>query len=73
MLSSAWPEKAAILLGSEDRGLDPQLTKIADRTLSIGGSGAIDSLNVSVAAALFIGESRRRQSNFSTKKRNPRL
>ena len=72
MFSATWPDKAVVLLGSEERGLDPNLERIADCTLSIGGSGAIDSLNVSVAAALFMGESRRRQNQRGSKKQKSR-
>ncbi|KAK5937619.1 hypothetical protein PMZ80_010239 [Knufia obscura] len=46
---------AVLMMGNEGEGLRPHMQKQADRTVSISGAGAdklVDSLNVSVAAAL---------------------
>lgn len=49
--SFSFPEKTAIILGSEGKGVQPLLSKIADILLEIPMHGRIDSLNVSQAAA----------------------
>jgi 23S rRNA (guanosine2251-2'-O)-methyltransferase len=46
----------AIILGSEDRGVSREALKIADKSIKIAQSGAIDSLNVSVAAGILLSE-----------------
>ncbi len=44
------------LFGHEGRGLGPELEKVADARLSIPGTGAVESLNLSVAAAVVFAE-----------------
>ena len=46
----------AIIMGSEDTGIDPRLLALADEHLKIPILGKIESLNVSVAAGLLIYE-----------------
>ena len=46
----------AIILGSEDRGVSREALKLADKTIKIDQSEAIDSLNVSVAAGVLLSE-----------------
>jgi 23S rRNA (guanosine2251-2'-O)-methyltransferase len=53
----------AIVLGSEEDGISPQLLKDADRLVKIPMSGNIESLNVSVAAGIIIYEAIR-QKNY---------
>lgn len=56
----------AIIVGSEERGISPQLLKMADEWAAIPLYGSIGSLNVSVAAAVFIYEAvRQRKNSFS--------
>ncbi|MFC3032611.1 TrmH family RNA methyltransferase [Pseudoalteromonas fenneropenaei] len=50
------PARAAFILGEEREGVDPQLAKISDKNVIIQGSGKVESLNVSVAAALLCSE-----------------
>lgn len=51
------PQRRVVwLLGQEGRGLADELRAEADVTLAIPGSGAMESLNVSVAAGLVFGE-----------------
>jgi 23S rRNA (guanosine2251-2'-O)-methyltransferase len=53
----------ALVFGSEGRGLRPLVARTCDRLAAIPMSGGpVDSLNVSVAAALFLFEARRRRS-----------
>ncbi|MBW8049786.1 MAG: 23S rRNA (guanosine(2251)-2'-O)-methyltransferase RlmB [Cytophagales bacterium] len=49
-------DPVAIILGSEEYGIHPQYTKLADSTVKIPLSGKIGSLNVSVAAGIVIYE-----------------
>jgi TrmH RNA methyltransferase len=50
------PARLLLLLGAEGEGLPEHLTTFSDLRLRIPGSGAVESLNVSVAAALCIAE-----------------
>ncbi|NJK90123.1 MAG: RNA methyltransferase [Myxococcales bacterium] len=50
------------LMGHEGSGLDPALQELADETLSIPGSSQVDSLNLSVAAAICFAEVYRRRA-----------
>jgi 23S rRNA (guanosine2251-2'-O)-methyltransferase len=52
----------AIILGSEEDGISPQLLKDADRLVKIPMKGNIESLNVSVAAGIIIYEAIRQKS-----------
>lgn len=51
-----------IVMGSEDTGISPQILKIADEQLQIPILGKIESLNVSVSAALMIYEAVRQRN-----------
>ena len=49
-------EKVAVMVGNEHRGLSQTLLEIADALLTIPMRGVVQSLNVSVAAALILSE-----------------
>jgi len=51
-----FPKRTLIVMGSESDGIRPQLLKLMQETLMIPGTGLVESLNVSVATALFLGE-----------------
>lgn len=53
------PPRLVWLLGAESTGLPQGLTERADLQVRIPGTGAVESLNVSVAAALLMAEWRR--------------
>ncbi|MCY1722537.1 23S rRNA (guanosine(2251)-2'-O)-methyltransferase RlmB [Prolixibacteraceae bacterium Z1-6] len=53
---------AGIVMGSEDTGISSQILKIADEQLKIPILGKIESLNVSVSAALMIYEAIRQRN-----------
>ena len=46
----------ALVLGHEEPGLTPLVAASCSRLVTIPGSGKIESLNVSVAGAVVIGE-----------------
>lgn len=46
----------AIVMGSEDRGISPSVLKVADERVKLPLLGEIESLNVSVACAVFLYE-----------------
>jgi len=57
----------AFVLGSEDKGIDPGILRMADKIVKIPLYGSIASLNVSVAAAVLFYEMVR-QRNFPAAK-----
>jgi TrmH RNA methyltransferase len=50
------PARAVLLLGEEARGLSRQVIESADLSLRIPGTGSVESLNVSAATAVILGE-----------------
>ena len=44
----------ALIMGAEGEGMEPALATACDRRLSIPGSGAVESLNVAAATAVFL-------------------
>jgi 23S rRNA (guanosine2251-2'-O)-methyltransferase len=55
----------ALLLGGEGEGLSPNLRSRCDRVIAIPLAGGLESLNVSVAAAVILYEKRRQDGWFS--------
>lgn len=56
-----WTKPSAILLGNENRGVSSELLEVADVNVSIPMLGMIQSLNVSVAAAVILFEACRQR------------
>lgn len=56
LYSAPLPPRSIIMLGAEADGLAPALLNMADETVHIPGTGALDSLNVACAAAVVLGE-----------------
>ncbi len=54
--SIALKEPVAIIMGSEDRGINPSVLKIVDERAKLPMQGSIASLNVSVACGAFLYE-----------------
>ncbi|MBF0694975.1 MAG: 23S rRNA (guanosine(2251)-2'-O)-methyltransferase RlmB [Flavobacterium sp.] len=54
-------EPVAIIMGSEDRGINPSVLKIVDEAAKLPMSGTIGSLNVSVACGAFLYEAVRQR------------
>jgi 23S rRNA (guanosine2251-2'-O)-methyltransferase len=46
----------AVIMGSEDRGVNPSVIKIVDEKAKLPMKGTIESLNVSVACGAFLYE-----------------
>ena len=53
---------AAVILGSEERGISPALLRVADELVAIPMKGKTSSLNVSVAAGILLFEVVRQRS-----------
>lgn len=56
-------EGVAIIMGSEDRGINPSVLKIVDEKGKLPMFGSIGSLNVSVACGAFLYETVRQRGN----------
>ncbi len=59
IFDEALPARAVLLLGAEREGLGRSLLARCDRVVRIPGTGAVQSLNVSAAAAVLLAEHRR--------------
>jgi 23S rRNA (guanosine2251-2'-O)-methyltransferase len=55
-------EPIAIIMGSEDRGINPSVLKVVDEKAKLPMFGTIGSLNVSVACGAFLYEAVRQRS-----------
>ena len=53
-------ERLVVVMGSEGEGTSRAVERACDRTVQIPGTGAVESLNVSVACGIVLGEIRRR-------------
>ena len=56
LYNTALPQKVVIVFGEEMFGVSKAVANSADIALQIPGSGKVESLNVSVAASLMVGE-----------------
>jgi tRNA (guanosine-2'-O-)-methyltransferase len=54
-------QRVALVFGNEKRGVSPDAEKLADETFYIPMKGMIQSLNVSVAAAVTLYEAHRQR------------
>jgi 23S rRNA (guanosine2251-2'-O)-methyltransferase len=54
-------EPCCIVMGSEDRGVQPYISKAADEHFSIPMGGAFDSFNVSIAAGIILYEAMKKR------------
>ncbi|WP_082769049.1 tRNA/rRNA methyltransferase [Paraglaciecola hydrolytica] len=61
LYQSKLANKVVVVFGEEMDGVSPQVAKSTDVALQIPGSGQVESLNVSVAASLILGEWYRQQ------------
>jgi 23S rRNA (guanosine2251-2'-O)-methyltransferase len=56
-------EPCCIVMGSEDKGVQPYIKKAADEFFSIPMAGDFDSLNVSVAAGIILYEAMKKRTS----------
>ena len=56
LFSQPLPKKLIFIMGSEDKGVAPRLLSLCQRQVLIPGVDAVESLNVSVAAAVVVAE-----------------
>ena len=56
LYGTALPERMLLMMGAEQAGIDPVLAQAAALRVAIPGTGAVDSLNVAAATAVFLGE-----------------
>ena len=57
----SFKEPCAIIMGSEDRGINPSILKVVDDKAKLPLLGDIESLNVSVACGAFLYEAVRQR------------
>jgi len=58
-----WTKATALIMGPESSGLTDEETKSASQVVSIPMHGAVESLNVSVAAGILLFEAARQRAN----------
>ncbi len=56
LYGTALPGRLLLMMGAEQLGMDPALAASAALRLGIPGTGAVESLNVAAATAVFLGE-----------------
>ena len=56
LFSTRLPQRLIYVMGAEGEGMDGQLAASCDLRLSIPGSGAVESLNVAAATAVFLAQ-----------------
>lgn len=59
VFSTTLPQRLVYVLGAEGEGMDESLAAACDLRLSIPGTGAVESLNVAAATAVFLAQWRR--------------
>lgn len=62
VFSARLPERLIYVMGAEGEGMDADLAAACDLQLSIPGTGAVESLNVAAATAVFLAEWQRQQA-----------
>lgn len=60
LFAARLPERLIYVMGAEGEGMDAQLAAACDARLSIPGTGAVESLNVASATAVFLAQWRQR-------------
>ena len=60
LFAAKLPQRLVYVMGAEGEGMDARLAEACDARLSIPGSGAVESLNVAAATAVFLAQWRQR-------------
>jgi len=66
LFESRFDRRVVVVLGNEGGGVSPAVARAADGTVRIPGTGVIESLNVSVACGIVVGELWRRGGRADT-------
>jgi len=61
LFDTALPSRLVYVMGAEGEGMDGALAEACDLRLSIPGTGAVESLNVAAATAVFLAQWRQRR------------
>lgn len=56
VFATQWPARVCIVMGEEQHGVSRAALALADQCVSIPGTGAVESLNVSVATAIVVAQ-----------------
>jgi len=56
LYGTALPERLLLVMGAEQSGVGPRLAEASALRVAVPGTGAVESLNVSAATAVFVGE-----------------
>jgi TrmH RNA methyltransferase len=56
LYAASLPPRLVLVMGAEGEGVDPMLAAACAQRLGIPGTGAVESLNVAAATAVFLGE-----------------
>ena len=62
LFAARLPQRLIYVMGAEGEGMDARLAEACDLRLSIPGSGAVESLNVAAATAVFLAQWKQRLS-----------
>ncbi|CAN7466109.1 RNA methyltransferase [Pseudoxanthomonas sp. LjRoot143] len=60
LFAAQLPQRLVYVMGAEGEGMDARLADACDARLSIPGSGAVESLNVAAATAVFLAQWKQR-------------
>ena len=60
LFAATLPQRLVYVMGAEGEGMDARLAEACDLRLSIPGSGAVESLNVAAATAVFLAQWKQR-------------
>jgi TrmH RNA methyltransferase len=61
LFAAKLPQRLVYVMGAEGEGMDARLAEACDARLSIPGTGAVESLNVAAATAVFLAQWKQRQ------------
>ncbi|WP_425605482.1 TrmH family RNA methyltransferase [Pseudoxanthomonas putridarboris] len=56
LFAASLPQRLVYVMGAEGEGMDTRLAAACDQRLSIPGTGAVESLNVAAATAVFLAQ-----------------
>jgi len=66
VFNADFKQPACIVMGSEDKGIQPFITKAADFQFTIPMQGSFDSFNVGIATGIILFEASKQRMGFSS-------